>query len=427
MDNETVFNKEEFEEQLKIKYNKINFVYFSQLLNYATDLYNGTYVDIGGGEYCPVTNIENKEKYIQYIIEMYDQLKDFESDIRQDNQIMEENRLGYYCSGYGYSDAGCRAGNIIENVKLLYYICDTYHKEIEFIREKKHPIHNLFYKIEKAWKNGLNRTLMTAIEQQMFLLTTQQDRKAFVDRVFHHFTKTHPDILWNEMEVEPRPIIGFELTDEENKYSEPIYDMYEKLEKFYVEMRDIAIHGFGIKIEDCEYSKDIESILKRWNVGIEGFTWDYHYFTPKIDITNNDPKEQPRHFARSFSETEQKKLFAGLKDGGFLPKTADFNHFCHVFGQTPIPDDETPFKPIQWIKTIGTTKGITPNKTSLLDFLTLLEIPEIEIKGKINQFFTVPKGKKFKSNNYNYSHGKLKTQSEYHDELAKIVSDSKEK
>jgi hypothetical protein len=59
-------------------------------------------------------------------------------------------------------------------------------------------------------------------------------------------------------------------------------------------------------------------------------------------------EKQPPHFNCSFDPNEQGTLFANLKNGGFLPKTTPYSHFCYVFGQTPIPDNEAPFKPLEW-------------------------------------------------------------------------------
>jgi hypothetical protein len=207
-----------FKEQLKIKYNNVDFEYFRQLFDYAVTLDYGTDVYVGGDEYCQTQNIDNKKEYYGYIIEMYDKLKTFESDIQKDNQVIEENTRGY--TSIDYYDRG-----IIANIILLYRICKTYHNEIERIREK---------------------------------------------------------------------------------------------------------------------------------------------------LPNSLPKINPSHFARSFSETEQKKLYEGLTNGGFLPKGTNYSHFCHVFGGMAIPDSEMPS--LQWNK----------NKQLLRELLThnkikgTLSVAEIE-------------------------------------------------
>jgi hypothetical protein len=61
---------------------------------------------------------------------------------------------------------------------------------------------------------------------------------------------------------------------------------------------------------------------------------------------------KPPRFTRSFTPAEQKKLYEGLKNGGFLPQETICSHFYHVFGGTAIPDNEKPFKPLQWVGTI---------------------------------------------------------------------------
>jgi hypothetical protein len=155
---------------------------------------------------------------------------------------------------------------------------------------------------------------------------------------------------------------------------------------------------------------------------------------PEQSNGNNQPEQpQPPHFTRYFTSDEQKMIFEGLKKAGFLPKDTNYNHFKFVFGGTAIPDNEKPFEPLKWIKTNSKTKGINPNKISLLDFLNLLGIPENEIKDKplINSVFEIPNGEKFKANNYtdiiDRNNGNLITPiiSEYHNELVEIVNQSK--
>jgi hypothetical protein len=152
---------------------------------------------------------------------------------------------------------------------------------------------------------------------------------------------------------------------------------------------------------------------------------------------NGDNKPLPLslplpHFSRSFSRSEQKELFAGLTSGGFLPKTANFSHFCHVFGGTAIPDNEKPFKPLKWIQTNKKTKGANPNIRALIEMLVLLKIPENEVKAKaiINAVFEIPNGTKIKAKHYTDitdNKGNLKPfKSEYHNELTEIISKSKE-
>ena len=175
--------------------------------------------------------------------------------------------------------------------------------------------------------------------------------------------------------------------------------------------------------------------------GIVGHCYSQEYISAlelrkrQLEETVNEStgNNKPQHFTRSFTNEEQQNLFNGLIKGGFIPKNTNVSHFHFVFGSTAIPDNEIPFKPLEWIKTNSTTKGVTPNKKSLLDLLVLLEIPEIEIKNKklINTLFKIPKGAKFKANNYTDitdHNGNLKRfESEYHNELVSIVSKSKEK
>jgi hypothetical protein len=58
------------------------------------------------------------------------------------------------------------------------------------------------------------------------------------------------------------------------------------------------------------------------------------------------------HFTRAFTTDEHKKLFANMKKNSFLPANTNEAHFKFVFGNKDIPENETPFKPLQWAGTI---------------------------------------------------------------------------
>jgi hypothetical protein len=72
----------------------------------------------------------------------------------------------------------------------------------------------------------------------------------------------------------------------------------------------------------------------------------------KPENTDTEKSKQSTHFTRFFTSDEQKKLFDGLTNGGYLPKDTDYNHFCHVFGDTAISDNGKPFEPLRWIGTL---------------------------------------------------------------------------
>ena len=85
----------------------------------------------------------------------------------------------------------------------------------------------------------------------------------------------------------------------------------------------------------------------------------------QIPIQENT-KQLP-HFTRSFSETEQNKLFDGLTKGGFFPKETNYSHFCYVFGGTDIQDNAKPFKPLVWQKSVGLLAYLIENLFSDTD------------------------------------------------------------
>lgn len=157
--------------------------------------------------------------------------------------------------------------------------------------------------------------------------------------------------------------------------------------------------------------------------------------TPEINQKEQTtPTKNFVSFTREFSSTEQKNLFNGLKDGGFIAENTNYYHFCAVFGNTPIPEEEQPFTKLVWVATNKKAKN-RADKRCLLRLLQKLDIPEHEIKNRdlLNSLFIFPKGKELSSANYteitdNTSERHLlQIKSEYESELQKIVPDSKKK
>ena len=154
----------------------------------------------------------------------------------------------------------------------------------------------------------------------------------------------------------------------------------------------------------------------------------YPEFIPEKQTAKIKP--ELKSFTREFSQKEQKKLFDGLKDGGFIPENTNYSHFCAVFGNTPLPEKEKPFTPLVWAATNKKVKD-SANKISLLDLLQILEIPETEIKNKplINSLFTFLNANPLSSQNYTpITDIKMclkQIQTQYHTELINIVNNSK--
>mgnify|MGYP000890132846 FL=1 len=157
-------------------------------------------------------------------------------------------------------------------------------------------------------------------------------------------------------------------------------------------------------------------------LGIEKIVSEHFATTPATPTIS----KAPQRFTREFSSTEQKKLFNGLKDGGFIAENTNYYHFCAVFGNTPIPEKEKPFTRLVWAATNKKAKN-KANKKSLLDLLKILEIPEPEIKNKplINSLFTFQNAKPLSPQNYTLITDTKKClkeiKSEYHTELLNIV------
>jgi hypothetical protein len=134
------------------------------------------------------------------------------------------------------------------------------------------------------------------------------------------------------------------------------------------------------------------------------------------------------HFTRTFSETEQKKLFDGLVNKGYLAKETDFKEFCRVFRTETHIDTGSLFYGLTWTKT--NTKSGEKNIRALLDLLALLGIPEKEIldKALLNRVFNT--GTTIHAHHYtnitDNNHFLKPFKSEHHDELDKIVKQSNE-
>ncbi|MBF0651055.1 hypothetical protein IR083_19750 [Dysgonomonas sp. GY75] len=75
----------------------------------------------------------------------------------------------------------------------------------------------------------------------------------------------------------------------------------------------------------------------------------------KVKNAGEAQKQEANHppcFSRNFTATQTEQLFSGLKEGGFISTGTPYSHFYHVFGGTPVPEDEKPFRPLQWTGTV---------------------------------------------------------------------------
>ena len=141
----------------------------------------------------------------------------------------------------------------------------------------------------------------------------------------------------------------------------------------------------------------------------------YPEFIPKKQTAKIKP--ELKSLTREFTCTEQEILFKELKDGGFIAKNTNYSHFCAVFGNTPIPEKDQPFKPLEWIKKSDVTKEKSLCKRSLLDLLQILGIRETDIKEICKNSFKNYKGHHFVNDKKTKE---LKTHSQFHDDLLKI-------
>jgi hypothetical protein len=120
---------------------------------------------------------------------------------------------------------------------------------------------------------------------------------------------------------------------------------------------------------------NIDIIADRYNFIMCRIREIYSTFRKMVKPLQADtvqPQQQP-HFTRQFTPDEQKKLYEGLKNGCFLPQETICSHFYHVFGGTAIPDNETPFKPLVWQKSVGLLAYCIDNLFSDTDGTNLWE------------------------------------------------------
>jgi hypothetical protein len=108
---------------------------------------------------------------------------------------------------------------------------------------------------------------------------------------------------------------------------------------------------------------------------------------PERKWSSSISKPSDLHFTRQFTDTEQRKLFDGLVNGGFLPPKTIYSHFCYVFGATPIPDNEKPFERLQWNKTKQLLRELLTN-----DKIKNEAVTTANIESKTPEFFNNKQG-----------------------------------
>ena len=125
---------------------------------------------------------------------------------------------------------------------------------------------------------------------------------------------------------------------------------------------------------------NIHFIADRYNFTMDCIRDIYKTFRKMVEpqqySTNSDTvkPQQSLHFTRKFTTDEAKRLYNGLTNGNYLPKNTVYSHFCYVFGGTAIPDNEKPFKPLQWQPTVALLAYMIDNLFSDTDGTNLWEI-----------------------------------------------------
>jgi hypothetical protein len=130
----------------------------------------------------------------------------------------------------------------------------------------------------------------------------------------------------------------------------------------------------------------------------------FRYYKEKTLDKNKTLKEDPLHFTRFFTPNEQKKLFEGLINGGFLHKEADFNSFCCVFRLENYTDGEKSFKPLQWLKILSLFAYLLQQsgQNVIDEYLAELKAKKVfddrkyysRVKSDLNKTLATPKGQK---------------------------------
>ena len=105
-----------------------------------------------------------------------------------------------------------------------------------------------------------------------------------------------------------------------------------------------------VKYKSAGYRATLNPILK-----INRMIRYYHDLFIQLNLLSETP-EQPSQLTKKIKIDVQDYLFIKLKEKNFIPKNTNFHHFCFVFGSTPIPANEQPFKPIKWIKSKQTLR-----------------------------------------------------------------------
>lgn len=124
-------------DDLLLHYDGLKIKRYIQLWEYAKALDYGTDVYMGGDEYCQTQNVNNRKEYYRVIFDAYNELKNHEKYIEEDyNLYMEKERVSFI----PYRSEECKA------VVAMFWICKSYHDEIEYIVEEL----NLCQKSEKS-------------------------------------------------------------------------------------------------------------------------------------------------------------------------------------------------------------------------------------------------------------------------------------
>jgi hypothetical protein len=213
---------------------------------------------------------------------------------------------------------------------------------MEYSKEKIDTINNGILNLYNFYNGFIDETgkpviFHTAIQELFELYKTNYQYKE--DENYHFLVEVAMEILEFEYAIDKSKMWYLEGTD-----SEPT-NLW-KFNKEYCKAYNVCmdVHCYFVNLKPADFYSDD----------------DIKYSFDGIIYKNTKPKPTPKpnkteetnHFTRHFTPDEQKKLYDGLIDGRFISKETIYSHFCHVLGIL-IPDNEAPFEPLIWQKSVG--------------------------------------------------------------------------
>lgn len=247
--------------------------------------------------------------------------------------------------------------------------------------------------------------LLNEISDNLLEYKTKQEKERYILTLIVPF-KELSDLLNPELAVKKRMLGMFDEQYERvemisERFKEILRNPKDEIEKtlskfnkfkfMFANRLDALCLIHNIDFLDLQHKAGTYLILKRDIGALSFYIGSLELTNYYIDKLPKKEEKQPPQLTKDLKTDVQEHLFDELIKKEFIPKNTNYYHFCYVFGNTTIPENENPFIKITWLKAKYDLRDLL-----FCDVIKSNVFKTTQIEKKVPNYFQDKKGKPLK-------------------------------